>query len=164
MFILKCCPRHNSCNDISMSREFVTSFTLTTFAKMYHTVNEEDLSVQEFTAWTGCYSNTSVILGSYSSISYFIFQVLFVSIFELSYHLETFVKDLFTSILFNMSCYGNNVFLLIFRLWRDSGCISSKQRGKKNVHLFVFLQTCHYKTTKRLAWRIKRAWAVPFSS
>lgn len=90
-----------------MSRESVRYLLYQLTAEMYLPVNEGDLSVREHPARIvvyniGYYSNISVVLVSYSNISYFIFQVFFVNIFKLAYRLKTLVKDFFTSILFNM--------------------------------------------------------------
>lgn len=97
---------------------------------MYLAVNEDDLSVQEHTVWIGLsslgyYSNTSVVLGSYSSISYFIFQVAFVNIFKLAYLSKTFVKDFFILILFNVVVMATGYFSWYFT-YEDSVCVSSK--------------------------------------
>lgn len=107
---------------------------------MYLIVNEDDLSVQEHTAWIvlyniGYYSNTSVVLGSYSSTSYFIFQVLFVNIFKLAYRLKTFVKDFLTSILFNMVVMATIYFSWYFTYEKT---VAVSQANKEERKMFIY--------------------------
>lgn len=135
------------------------------------TINEADLSVQEHTAWIvlynmGYYGNTSVVLCSYSSIFYFIFQVLFVNIFKLAYRLKTFVKDFFTTILFNMVVTATICFSWYFT-YEKTVTVSQANKGEMkifHVHLLLFLHRWHHIIPVSFAWYIKGVWAEPFSS
>lgn len=109
----------------------------------------------------GYYSNTSVLLCSYPSISYFSNAPCEIFFFKLAYHLKTFVKDVFTSILFNVVVMATIYFSCCFT-YAEIAPVPLANEGKNN--LFLFLHMWHPITTVNGAGRIKRIWAVLFSS
>lgn len=113
-------------------------------AKMYLAVNEDDLSVQEHAAWivlhnSGYYSNTSVVLGSYSTISYFIFRGLFVNILKLAYHLKTLMEEFFTTVLFNVVVMATIRFSWYFTYEKAMAVYQVNKERK------MFIYFCFYK-------------------
>lgn len=134
---------------------------------MYLNFNEDDLCVQEHTAWAvhhniGYYSNTSVVLGSYSTISYFIFQGLFVNTFKLAYHLKTLARDFFTTILFNIVVMATIYFTWNFTCEKTVALSqANKEWKKKFISISTNMEPCN---NSDLAWSIKSTywwvWAI----
>lgn len=64
--------------------------------------------------------------------------MLSVKIFKLAYHLKTFVKDIFTSILFNMVVMATIYFSCYF-IYENIVLVPPANEGKNNLLLFLHM-------------------------